>query len=179
MTEEDAFQLARDITDGAGSVGFTAAVAGAIYEAYCQGIEASSRICEKLADDQPTTYRETDREWEAAQSSAFNTAARAIRLHGSEDKMSRYPPPRCTCHPDDNPPVPCPQKHAYSECVKAALHDKDEEIRRLRDCIVAARWQLAKGRGLWNGPCHQCDAVLHKGLTTKEFADIGAAVKHT
>ncbi len=26
----------------------------------------------------------------------------------------------CTCHPDDNPPQPCPQKFAYSECVAAA-----------------------------------------------------------
>jgi len=24
----------------------------------------------------------------------------------------------CTCHPDDNPPRPCPRKYAYSECVK-------------------------------------------------------------
>lgn len=23
----------------------------------------------------------------------------------------------CTCHPDDNPPVPCAQKYAYSDCV--------------------------------------------------------------
>ena len=27
----------------------------------------------------------------------------------------------CTCHPDDNPPVPCPKKYALSECRKAAL----------------------------------------------------------
>jgi len=26
----------------------------------------------------------------------------------------------CTCHPDDNPPRPCPKRYAYSECVKAA-----------------------------------------------------------
>jgi len=27
----------------------------------------------------------------------------------------------CTCHPYDNPPVPCPRKYALSECIKAAL----------------------------------------------------------
>lgn len=27
----------------------------------------------------------------------------------------------CTCHPDDNPPSPCPQKYALSECQAAAL----------------------------------------------------------
>lgn len=26
----------------------------------------------------------------------------------------------CTCHPDDNPPVPCPKKYALSECRAAA-----------------------------------------------------------
>lgn len=26
----------------------------------------------------------------------------------------------CTCHPDDNPPVPCPRKYALTECRKAA-----------------------------------------------------------
>lgn len=27
----------------------------------------------------------------------------------------------CTCHPDDNPPVPCPKKYALTECREAAL----------------------------------------------------------
>lgn len=30
-------------------------------------------------------------------------------------------PRRCTCHPDDKPPVPCPQKYALNECRVAAL----------------------------------------------------------
>ncbi len=25
----------------------------------------------------------------------------------------------CTCHPDDNPPVPCPHKYALSDCIDA------------------------------------------------------------
>jgi hypothetical protein len=45
------------------------------------------------------------------------------------------------------------------------------EIRRLRDAIVSARWRLAKGRALWNGPCHQCDAALERGLTGKDIRD--------
>jgi hypothetical protein len=32
----------------------------------------------------------------------------------------------CTCHPDDHPPVPCPRKFAYSECVATALAGKIE-----------------------------------------------------
>lgn len=27
----------------------------------------------------------------------------------------------CTCHPDDNPPRPCPRKYALEECRRAAL----------------------------------------------------------
>ena len=26
---------------------------------------------------------------------------------------------KCTCHPDDKPPTPCPEKYAFSECVAA------------------------------------------------------------
>lgn len=43
----------------------------------------------------------------------------------------------CTCHPDDNPPVPCPRRYALSECRLAAaeaarraldwLHQTDHE----------------------------------------------------
>jgi hypothetical protein len=31
--------------------------------------------------------------------------------------MSNLP---CTCHPEDNPPVPCPHKYALDECRRAA-----------------------------------------------------------
>jgi len=35
----------------------------------------------------------------------------------------------CTCHPNDNPPRPCPKKYAYTDCLKA-------EIERLRQQIT-------------------------------------------
>lgn len=40
----------------------------------------------------------------------------------------------------------------------------EKEIRRLRDALMSARWRLAKGRPLWNGPCYECDAALERGL---------------
>lgn len=43
---------------------------------------------------------------------AWTEAKRAI-------EGARLPP--CTCHPDDNPPRPCPRKYALSECRKAFL----------------------------------------------------------
>jgi len=30
-------------------------------------------------------------------------------------------PRRCTCHPDDNPPEPCAQKHALRDCRIAGV----------------------------------------------------------
>lgn len=52
-----------------------------------------------------------------------------------------------------------------------ALRESEAEVarlkaeeRRLRDCILSARWRLAKGRPLWNGPCHECNAALERGL---------------
>ena len=53
----------------------------------------------------------------------------------------------CTCHPDDNPPRPCPQKFALSECRKAAHRAKVEaeiqdawERESLSDlCLIARR----------------------------------------
>ena len=33
-------------------------------------------------------------------------------------------PVGCTCHPDDNPPQPCPRRHALSECRRADLSRK-------------------------------------------------------
>ena len=38
-------------------------------------------------------------------------------IPGPSKKQQSHP---CTCHPDDNPPVPCPRKYALSECRAAA-----------------------------------------------------------
>lgn len=44
---------------------------------------------------------------------------------------------------------------------------------RMRAAIVEARTRLAKGRALWNGPCHECDAILAQALTVNnDPADI-------
>lgn len=43
------------------------------------------------------------------------------------DKPVAPAPRPCTCHPDDSPPVPCPQKFALSECRSAAPDAKTVE----------------------------------------------------
>lgn len=46
----------------------------------------------------------------------------------------------CTCHPSDNPPVPCPQKYALRECREAAAAD---EIDRLTLALAASEAVIA------------------------------------
>lgn len=48
-------------------------------------------------------------------------------------KPTREPRP-CTCHPDDNPPVPCAQKYALNEC-RATRSGPDEARDALLDFI--------------------------------------------
>ena len=49
----------------------------------------------------------------------------------------------CTCHPDDNPPVPCPRKFALSDCRRAArLRDKIAEQDKVRGRPLTATEQL-------------------------------------
>lgn len=43
-------------------------------------------------------------------------------------------PRACTCHPDDNPPTPCPQMFALTECRKAAQQRPDEGHRKCAHC---------------------------------------------
>lgn len=42
----------------------------------------------------------------------------------------------CTCHPNDKPPQPCPQKYAYGECVAASLNGR-----------IQARWDELRRAG--------------------------------
>lgn len=60
-------------------------------------------------------------------------------------------PRSCTCHPDDNPPVPCAEKYALTECREAAAREAkmqkaidDEVIRQILETsdadVLAGRW---------------------------------------
>lgn len=51
---------------------------------------------------------------------------RRLRNFLASDKGTDDRP--CTCHPDDNPPKPCPRKYAYSECVEAAKAAESETV---------------------------------------------------
>ena len=56
----------------------------------------------------------------------------------------------CTCHPDDNPPQPCPRQYAYSQCVAfaAGRQQAEAEIAELKArlaAVVAAWDKLSEG----------------------------------
>lgn len=60
----------------------------------------------------------------------------------------------CTCHPDDNPPVPCPQRYALSECRKAAQQEPPQQSAEPvalniddAECVMYAALEEAHKRG--------------------------------
>lgn len=44
----------------------------------------------------------------------------------------------CTCHPDDNPPRPCPRKYALSDCIAAASTERDSVL----EALARTQWML-------------------------------------
>lgn len=51
------------------------------------------------------------------------------QLHEDRDRAEQETKPTrsCACHPEDNPPVPCPGKHALSDCQAAAERAYERE----------------------------------------------------
>jgi hypothetical protein len=51
------------------------------------------------------------------------------------DEAKMNPDPRrCTCHPDDDPPQPCPRKYALRDCRIAAAAAR---LRHIADSVPA------------------------------------------
>ncbi len=48
--------------------------------------------------------------------------------YAAENQCAAEPPRGCSCHPDDFPPQPCPQKHALHECQVAAATKHVNEL---------------------------------------------------
>ena len=51
----------------------------------------------------------------------ISDTARKVAMRERASPVGEVTNRPCTCHPDDNPPVPCPKKYALDECRKAAL----------------------------------------------------------
>ena len=73
----------------------------------------------------------------------------------------------CTCHPDDNPPVPCPQKFAFSECVADAERKALERV-----VVEAGRFLRATIKGAQNWPGDEMESLDDALLALKAFRDL-------
>lgn len=71
----------------------------------------------------------------------ISDTARKVAMRERASPVGEVTNRPCTCHPDDNPPVPCQKKYALSECRKAA-----DEIERLRAENEELRRAMHKGR---------------------------------
>lgn len=81
--------------------------------------EMSDEEIYAMADQHGFRYRTSDEEGMQFDKHAVLAFARAVLSASCAPKQTEDQR-GCTCHPDDNPPHPCPRKYAYSECVAAA-----------------------------------------------------------
>ena len=58
---------------------------------------------------------------------------------------------KCTCHPDDNPPIPCARKYALHDCLKERI----QQLETLIECGITALENSTP-----NHPQIEIDAVL-------------------
>lgn len=75
----------------------------------------------------------------------------------------REPRP-CTCHPDDNPPVPCAQKYALNEC-RATRSGPDEAQIEARDALLDF---ISENGTASEGVQHYLDRYVRAALAAKE-----------
>ena len=55
-------------------------------------------------------------------------SVRELRTDGPRAALAEPEDTRvCTCHPDDNPPQPCPRQYALDECRRVALAEPQQE----------------------------------------------------
>mgnify|MGYP000665046219 CR=1 FL=1 len=66
----------------------------------------------------------------------------------------------CTCHPDDDPPVPCPRKYALLDCLIAAARRAGAE--EMRASIV--RWLRARAAPNDGGPIDQAAVKIFMSI---------------
>lgn len=66
----------------------------------------------------------------------------------------------CTCHPDDNPPIPCAQKYALSECkASVEVTDRLDPINEVAALMRSLTWrEMMDLSEAWNTPAD----ILHK-----------------
>ncbi len=88
----------------------------------------------------------------------------------------------CTCHPDDNPPVPCAKRYAYSECKSAAeasapapdyreLVSLRQKLAHLEDVVLPHARKQENANGFQRG-WHAALSRVSEGDNWKDLADL-------
>ena len=62
----------------------------------------------------------------------------------------------CTCHPDDNPPVPCPHKYALNECRAAAAPSPKAPAASAQKEVITNETPKCPEGGFCTGNCSHC-----------------------
>lgn len=75
----------------------------------------------------------------------------------------------CTCHPDDNPPVPCAQKYALNEC-RATRSGPDEAQIEARDALLDF---ISENGTASEGVQHYLDRYVRAALAAKDNGNAG------
>lgn len=83
---------------------------------------------------------------------------------GMEDAFFRWPVIErelraCTCHPDDRPEGPCPQKFAARDCSDTA--DRREAVRRIANDIY-----LANSDVLCEADCKEIESIVERAIAS-------------
>lgn len=94
---------------------------------HIQRAEAAEAKCVELERTLRELRRQCDHEYRLAKHRAAGFLKTRQREHvngfiAACEAVDAHRP--CTCHPDDNPPSPCPRKYALSECRAAALKER-------------------------------------------------------
>ena len=88
------------------------------------------------------------------------------------------PPRMCTCHPDDNPPNPCAEKYAYSECVKP---EPSADLVKPETMAAAEEWWDKHGRAPFNAVDDEAWTFLFSAMAAfaQEIAGVAVSQLHT
>jgi len=61
---------------------------------------------------------------------------------------------KCTCHPDDNPPIPCARKYALHDCLKERIQQLTDELQCLigiQPSVTGYKRRMTMGDRFWAG----------------------------
>ena len=114
-------------------------------------------------------YRQLRQDYEASggygwrRATAEDNGYLPLYTYPQPAEPKREPRP-CTCHPDDNPPVPCAQKYALNEC-RATRSGPDEAQIEARDALLDF---ISENGTASEGVQHYLDRYVRAALAAKD-----------